>query len=124
MISRWWWSILKCCERTAGDGRRVGVREERAAGLLATASRTIAYKIILGVALVALETVAIGAKRISGTSEAHPARPALALALALALPEADEHGVDVVVRGLGEEGTVLALALAAFAGLASSACGR
>jgi len=67
---------------------------------------------ILGVALVALETIAIGAKRILGTSEAHSARPALALAFALALPEADEHGVDVVVRGLGEEGTILALALA------------
>ena len=115
MISRWWWSILKCCEGTAGDGRRVGVHEESASWLLATASRTITYKMILGVALVALEPVAIGAKRVLGTSKAHSARPALALAFALALPEADEHGVDVVVRGLGEEGTILALALAAFA---------
>ena len=103
---------MKCCEGTAGDGRRVGVHEESAAWLLATASRTITYKMILGVALVALEPVAIGAKRVLRTAETHSARPALALSFALALPEADEHGVDVVVRGLGEEGTILALALA------------
>ena len=66
----------------------------------------------LGLALVALQPVAIGANRIAGTSEAHPARPALALAFALALPKADEHGAELVVRRLGEEGAVLALALA------------
>ena len=103
---------MKCCEGTAGDGRRVGVHEESASWLLATASGTVTYQVVLGVALVALEPVAIGAKRVLGTSEAHSARPTLALAFALALPEADEHGVDVVVRGLGEEGTILALALA------------
>ena len=93
-------------------GRRVGVGEERAAWLLATSSRTVAYEMFLGLALVALQPVAIGADRIAGPSEAHPARPAFALAFALALPEADEHGAELVVRRLGEEGTVLALAFA------------
>ena len=93
-------------------GRRVGVGEKRATWLLATSSRTVTYEMFLGFALVALQPVAIRADRIAGPSEAHPARPAFALAFALALPEADEHSAELVVRRLGEEGTVLALALA------------
>ena len=59
-----------------------------------------------------LEPVAIRAKRIAGASQAHAARPSLALALPLALPEADEHGRELVLGGVGEEGACLALTLA------------
>ena len=103
---------MECCERAGSVGRRVGVGEERASRLLATTSRAISYKMFLGFAFVAFEPVAIGAKRIAGASEAHPARPALALAFALALPEADEHGGELVLGGVGEEGACLAFALA------------
>ena len=108
----------KYCERVDG---RVGVREEGAALLLSTASRAVSYEMLRGLALVALESLAVGPKRILGPPETHATGPALALTLPLALAEPNEDVVQLVVGGVGEEGPVPVLALAgAFGALAEA----
>ena len=108
----------KYCERVDG---RVGVREEGAALLLSTASRAVSYEMLRGLALVALESLAVGPKRVLGPPEAHATGPALALALPLTLAEPNEDVVQLVVGGVGEEGPVPVLALAGALGALAEA---
>lgn len=125
MYSMMWLLIIMCrrfstkyCERVDG---RVGVREEGTALLLSTASRAVTNEMLRGLALVALEPLAVGPERVLGPPEAHATGPALALALPLALAEPNEDVVQLVVGGVGEEGPVPVLALAGALGALAEA---
>ena len=120
MYSMMWLLVIMCrrfstkyCERVDGRrGGRVGVREEGTALLLSTASRAVTNEMLRGLALVALESLAVGPDRVLSTPEAHTTGPALALALSLTLAKPNEDVVQLVVGGVGEEGPVPVLALA------------
>ena len=129
MYSMMWSLIIGCrrvstkhCKRIGGRvGGRVGVREESAAGLSSTSSRAVSNEMIRGVALVALEPLAVGPERVLGTPEAHATGPVLALALPLTLAEPDEDVAQLVVGGVGEEGAMAMLALAGALGALAEA---
>ena len=78
------------------DARAIGVREEGAAALPA-APRAVAREVLVGVALVAQESLPIRAKRVQASAETHATGPRLPLVLALPPAEADERLPDVVI---------------------------
>ena len=80
---------------------------------MASAPGAVLDQVLLRLALVALESVAVRADRVAGSAGAHTARPMFALTSAFALAEADEHSTRLILGHGREEGSgVLALALA------------